>query len=160
MTNGQNIAQEPVPGAPQKKKGGALKWVFIGGCDCLVVFGIIIALIVGAAVMGVQKFKSTIDPTLSAQTQALIDGDIQTAYSYCSSAFKANTDLQNFEAFVNAHKPVLTSPDRNFTSFNLQNNLLTMEGTVTTAQGKVYSVTYKFVKEGDKWLIHSINLNN
>ena len=160
MTNGQGVNEVPQAAAPQKKKSGALKWILIGGCGCLLVAAIILGLIGGLAYFGINKYKQTIEPTLNGHAQAILNGDIDGAYAYCSDEFKAITDRQAYEVFVQSYKPILTAQNHSFTNFNLNNNLLTVRGSVTTADGQFYPVTYQLIKKGDQWLIYSINIGN
>ncbi|MBN1521841.1 MAG: DUF4864 domain-containing protein [Candidatus Aureabacteria bacterium] len=158
MTNGQNI-QEPVQTAP-KKKSGALKWVLIGGCGCVLVIVILAGLFGGGIYWGLKKFNAMIDPTIGAHAQAILEGDIDKAYSYCSEEFKAGTDFQTYQAFVADYKEILTSPDRSFTNFEMKNNLMTVSGSVTTSDGSYYPITYDLIKKGDTWYIYNIRIGN
>ena len=150
--------QNPAPEVPQKKKSGALKWVLIGGCGCILVIAIFFGLIFGGVFWGFKKVNAMVNPTIKAHAQAIIEGDIDKAYSYCSDEFKAATDRQSYQVFVETYKDILISPDYKFNKFNMQNNMLRLDGSVTTQDGNYYPITYIFIKKGGKWYIYTINI--
>ena len=149
------------PGAPpQKKKSGALKWVFIGGCGCIVLIALLVALISGAVFMGINAGKKVAEPIITEQVQAIESGDVDAAYALCSEEFKAITDRNSYEDFVNTYKAALTAPNRSFSNVNREGDILTLSGNATTATGEVYPVKYQFIKKGETWFIYSIYIGN
>jgi hypothetical protein len=171
MTNGQPNAAQPgpqpplfdqkaAPAAPPQKKSGALKWVIIGGCGCVFVVILFSAVIFGGVFWGLNKAKQTVEPTLNGHAQAIMSGDMDAAYAFCSEEFKTSTDRQQYEDFVNTYKVVLTAPDKSFNSFKMENNIMTVGGTVSTPDGQTYPVSYQLIKKGDQWLIYGIDIGN
>ncbi len=135
--------------APQKRS-----WLKIIGL-ILVGFLVFVALIIGVA------FWATSAPADEAQTFVnLISADqLEDAYDRTANQFKEVVSKDQFEEFV-AQYTVLTSPST--TSFNyrsVENNLATMQGTITAQDGTVSPITVQLVQENDTWKVLNIDLN-
>ncbi|MCK5707657.1 MAG: DUF4864 domain-containing protein [Candidatus Aureabacteria bacterium] len=157
-----NGAPIQTPSQPPAKKKSPLKWILIGGCGCIVIIILFVALLSGGIFMGIKSGREVADPLISKQAAAIENGDIDAAYALCSDDFKAGTDRAAYENFINAAKAVLTIPlnDYTFNSVNRTNNVLTMQGTAKMSDGNTIGVEYQFIKKGEEWYFLNIKIGN
>jgi hypothetical protein len=146
----------PTPPAtpPQGKKSAVGLYVGLaaGGCFLFLVF---VAALVGLV------FWLTADPlrVVNQQLEAIRNGDVQKAYSYCSSGFKQATSYESFRDFVEGDE-VMRSP-REFasTNRNLEGNTATLDGTIVGTNGHKMPAKYTLVKEAGAWRIQYIKVD-
>lgn len=135
---------------PRPKKSGILKWIGIG---CL---GLIVLIVL--IVMLALRLTGGIVDVAEAQLKALKAGDFEKAYSYTSKDFQKSTSIQQFKEFVDSHSSLKEYKSVTFTSREINNNLGTLKGSLTSESGATTPIEYKLVKEGGEWKILSINL--
>lgn len=95
------------------------------------------------------------------QLNAIQARDYMTAYhSYVSEEFKRTTPLDEFIFFVSSYTFFTNNKNSLFRHLRLENNIATLEGTMTSATGEENDVQYFFVKEGELWKIIGIKILN
>lgn len=95
------------------------------------------------------------------QLKALKKNKITEAYySFTSKEFQEATSLEQFKAFLTAY-PILTQTKgiRFIDKINSE-NIGTLEAFLTNADNKEIKAQYRIIKEGDKWKILSISLED
>lgn len=156
---------------PEKKSGGNTAVIIV-----LVIGGIFLAVVLVCGGLGFYAFRSFSQVMQTAMAQVgemvaaqqepelffndLQAGQIDAAYARTSKAYKARTTLDDFKKFLDAHKAL-----KNYTSravFN-QNPAMgvrqvTLQYTLTGADGKPLTVTVQVVKEDDQWRIDSLTI--
>ena len=93
------------------------------------------------------------------QLEAIRSADYKTAYDkFTSKGFKEATSAETFEAFI--HKNPVLSKNKSFTlsNFNFENDIGTVEGTLTSADNETEQVKSRLVYEDKEWKILSINI--
>jgi hypothetical protein len=105
-------------------------------------------------VFGFAMFLTSdlIDP-VERQIAALKAGDIDSAYSQTSTAFRDATSKEQFVAFVKSNPILLKIADYSVTDRSRENNVGTLKGTLTSIEGGVIPIEYRLVKENDEWKI-------
>ena len=105
-------------------------------------------------VVGLAMFLTSdlIDP-IERQIAALKAGDIDSAYSQTSIAFRDATSKEQLSAFVKSNPILLNTAEYNFSERSFENNLGTVKGTLTSTDGGVIPIEYRLVKENDEWKI-------
>ncbi len=132
------------------KKGMALWFKILIGAVVAII------LIVGIAMWATSGMVDTV----TRHMDALKAGDIETAYSETSGAFQQSTSLEQYNEFVKSY-PILTDyTEWSLPSRSVENNIGTVEGTLTAPDGTVMPIAFQLVKENDAWVILGINLGN
>ena len=88
--------------------------------------------------------------------EALKNDNMEEAYTYLSQNFKTSTSEEELEHFLKQYglKDIV---DVSWGGRSFNNNLGSIEGTVTTALNGTVPVTLNFIEEGSVWKILSIN---
>ena len=126
------------------------KKIALGVGIFVVLLGGIIALVLSLTVEPVKVIR--------AQLEAINQGDYARAYSYCSTAMKANLSQAEFTAFIEKNAVVLKAKDGTFNERNISNGVATIRGKLTGQSGAVATVRYTLVKENDRWVIQGVRL--
>lgn len=133
-----------------REKKGLPSWIKVA-----ISLAILAAVAVGLAIYFTQDLVKTADGQLS----ALRDKDYSRAYyEYTAKDFKTATSLEAFSEFIKSHPALARNMQAHFNERSIENNIGTLHGTLTSADGGVTPVEYKFVKEGDRWKILSMRL--
>jgi hypothetical protein len=121
-----------------------------------VLIGILIGIVLIAVIVAVV-FYLTADVTRSGDDFfALIrDGNAKDAYRSTSREFQAATSQDKFMAFLKS-SAIADYESATWTSRSISNNVGELEGTLKTKAGGVVPIKMKFVKEGGKWKLLSI----
>lgn len=144
----------PSYAAPAKKQEGIAKYVLLAGAGCLLILAF------GAAIFFfVWQMTSGPVDVVNNQLTALRESDIDKAYSLCSSAFRNNTNLEDFRKFVKSH-PILQNA-KGYSSFNrnISGNTATLTGSIRGMNGEAQPAEFRLVKEGGKWRILYMNIS-
>lgn len=128
----------------------------------------LVAVVVGSTLAGALLFggfiwwvvKATGEPVkaIRAHLEAINQGDYPRAYGYFSATLQAQMSQEQFRAFVEKYSAVMKTRDTTFGSREISNNVATIRGTLTGQQGRVSTVRYTLVKEGDRWVIQGFRL--
>jgi len=138
---------------PPEEKEGMGKYIALAFSGCLVV-----ALFFGAIFYFVFHITSGPVDVVNRQLDAIREGDLDKAYSYCSRAFQQSTNLNSFRYFVESH-PLLrrakdfSSPDR-----QISGSTAKLSGTINVLDGSKLPVEYQMVNENGSWKIQYIDL--
>ncbi len=133
-----------------REKKGLPSWIKVA-----ISLAILAAVAVGLAIYFTQDLVKTADGQLS----ALRDKDYSRAYyEYTAKDFKTATSLEAFSEFIKSHPALARNVQAHFNERSIENNIGTLHGTLTSADGGVTPVEYKFVKEADRWKILSMRL--
>lgn len=93
------------------------------------------------------------------QLEAIRNNDIKKGYQdYTSNSFKEATSFSDFEAFVHKNLVIEKNKGSNFTNFNIEDEVGTLEGTLSSASGEIVPVKYRLIYENNGWKILSINI--
>ncbi len=132
------------------KKGMAL-WLKI-----LIGAVVAIILIISIAMWATSGMMDSVNRHMD----ALKAGNIDAAYAETSGAFQQQTSLEQYNEFVKSY-PILTDyVEKSFPSRSVENNIGTVEGTLTAPDGTVMPIAFQLVKENDAWVILGLNLGN
>ena len=141
-----------------------------GTKTALIIIGVIVGCVVVLAILAALAFnliwkgvESGIE-NLQAMNDFAVDhvellqkGDVEGAYETTSDLFKQETTLEEYRTMVEGS--VLSDIDGySFNSFSLDNNVLTLTGTITSDDTKV-PVQVVATKQNDVWTLTSIELN-
>ena len=141
------------PVAPPPKSGGMGKWIALGGCGCL----FFMAVIVGVVYFVFQMTKAPMQ-AVNDHLAAIREGSVEKAYNECSSGFKQETSLQQFQSFLSGYPFFKTT--KGFTSSNskTENGITTLEGNVECSDGSKHPEEYRLVKDGTTFRVQYINV--
>lgn len=116
-------------------------------------------------ILGISGFTLTallsedLTDTVKEQLQMLQNGQITEAYyDFTSKKFQEATPLERFHEFVKKHPAFARNKSINFTERNVNNDIGVLSAVITTTDDKKIPVEYKLIKEGDKWKVLSIRL--
>lgn len=139
--------------APPPEKEGIAKYVLMAAGGCLTLL-----LLVGAILYFVFRITAGPVDVVNQQLNALRGGDIDKAYSYCSTAFKENTNLEAFRNFVESY-PLLKSSIE-YSSYNreISGNLSTLKGSIKAKDGSALPAEYRLIREKGSWKVQYISL--
>jgi hypothetical protein len=79
--------------------------------------------------------------------------DYPRAYSYLSASLQAELSLEDFTNHVRANPQIFKTSDSTFSNRNVENDVCTLRGTVTSTDGGKTPVRVTLVKEGGQWRI-------
>jgi hypothetical protein len=79
-------------------------------------------------------------------------------YNFTSKSFQEVVSLNEFRQFIDQYPAFLTSPSARIDHEKIQDGLGYLEATLLTRQGGELPVYYRLLKEGDKWKVLSIKL--
>ena len=144
--------QYPPPAPPQK--GGIGKWIALGGCGCL----FFLAVIAGATYFIYQTMIKEPLKAINQHVAAIRDGNVEGAYNDCSSGFKKETTLQQFQDFVAGYPFFKTSKEFASSKRETKEGITTMEGDIECADGSKHPVEYRLVKESGVFKVHYVHV--
>lgn len=148
----QQYQQYPPPPPPPSKKGGAGKWIALGGCGCLFFLGVI-----GAVVFLVIQLTKEPIQAVNDHLKLLRNNQVDDAYNNCSSGFKEATSRQDFVNYVSGY-PFFKNSTEFKGARKTENGVVILDGDVESADGTKHPVIYKLVKESGAYKIHYINV--
>lgn len=93
------------------------------------------------------------------QLEALKAGNIDAAYSYTAKDFQKATPIEAFKQFLDQYPSLKNNQSTFFNTRVIENNVGTLQGTLTATDGAQTPIEYILVKEGDTWKILSIKVN-
>ncbi|MEY3182190.1 MAG: hypothetical protein RLZ35_175 [Pseudomonadota bacterium] len=91
------------------------------------------------------------------QTNALVSGDIKSAYTYMSTDFQNNMSSEKFAHFIKQHN-LDTISQVSFQDRRINGNHGLLTGQLTLRNGSILGIQYNLQKEGDHWKIVGIGL--
>jgi pSer/pThr/pTyr-binding forkhead associated (FHA) protein len=148
------VAQMPSSSAAPPKKGrGPFFWIVTGCCGCLLLVGLLAAVVIGAAFLMSKGAVDAVHLTL----QQVKQGEIDKAYEGLAPTYKNEMSLQDFERIVSRHPGLKDNTDSTFYSRNVSNDTATISGVLTSSSGPPEPVTFKLVREGGVWRISEIS---
>jgi TM2 domain-containing membrane protein YozV len=126
-------------------------------------------MVIGAVVYTVTTYVSTfiaiifyltagMVESVQHQLAALKAGNIESAYSYTSKDFQKTTPIEAFKRFLEQYPSLKNNQSTFFNFREIQNNVGTLQGTLTSTDGAQTPIEYILIKEDDKWRIMSIKL--
>lgn len=125
------------------------KWPKILG-----VIAVIIAVIIGLAFYATSGIVKVAEDQLA----FLKAGEVQKAYDLTSKDFQGATSFDQFKAFVEQYPSLSKNKDHTFSSREIVNDQGSIVGSLTSEDGAVTPIEYKFIKEGGVWKILGLNL--
>jgi len=81
--------------------------------------------------------------------------DYPHAYSLLSTSLKAELSLEDFTNHVRQNPQIFKTTDSTFSNRNIENDVCTLRGTVTSTEGGKTPVRITLVKEGGQWRIRA-----
>lgn len=121
---------------------------------------LLIALIIGTFLTTTLLTEDVTD-TVKDQLQAIRNGQITEAYyAFASKKFQETTSLEAFSDFMKKHSAFSESKSIHFKERNVNDDIGTLEGTITAHNDKKIQVEYKLIKESEKWKILSIRIED
>ncbi|MGH7261945.1 MAG: DUF4864 domain-containing protein [Nitrospiraceae bacterium] len=94
---------------------------------------------------------------IEAQLQAIDKRDFATAYGYLSAKTKATMTPDDFQERVQRSAPVMGHAKSQFLSRTIQNDVVTISGTIESLDTKQAQARYVLIKEADRWVIQSFS---
>jgi len=125
------------------------KWPKILG-----VIAVIIAVIIGLAFYATSGIVKVAEDQLA----FLKAGEVQKAYDLTSKDFQGATSFDQFKAFVEQYPSLSKNKSHTFSSREIVNDQGSIVGSLTSEDGAVTPIEYKFIKEGGEWKILGLNL--
>lgn len=91
------------------------------------------------------------------QLSALEKGNFKEAYDrYTSAPLRQITTLEQFTEFVKAHPALEKNKSAIFGNVEIKDNVASIEGTLTSLDGKSMRFVYFFIKENSDWKLIGI----
>jgi len=143
----------PVPqmpaGAPPAKKGKSpVFWIAIGCCGCLLLVGLLAAVIGGGAYMSTKGAADAAHAWLGEVRQG------QSPKAGMTDAYQSRIGDDELQALSTA---IAQSKDATFISRSVDNDRATLSG-VLTGGGTPRQITVKLLKEGGRWKVDDVTL--
>jgi len=143
----------PVPqmpaGAPPAKKGRSpIFWIAIGCCGCLLLVGLLAAVIGGGAYMATKSAADAAHAWL---------GDVrhgQSPEAGMTEAYRSRVTPEELQTITDA---ITRSKDATFLTRSVDNDRATLRG-VLTGGGTPRPITLKLLKEGSAWKVDDVTL--
>ena len=118
---------------------------------------LLIIIFIGAIGGGIfwLVWEATSEPVrvTRAHLDAINKEDYPRAYSCLSSSLRAELSQEDFAEHVRSNPQIFKTSDSTFSSRNIENDVCTLRGTVTSAEGGKTPVRVTLVKEGGEWRI-------
>jgi len=149
------LYNEVMNGQTPQKKDQTLLYILLAGGGCLLIFAIV-------AVLAFRiVFKVTAEPldVVNQQLVALRKGDIEKAYSNCSTAFRQNMNLENFRLFLNQNPMLMNATEFSSSNREITNGIAKLKGTIKGADGSLRGAEFQLVQENKVWKIEYIHLS-
>lgn len=101
----------------------------------------------------------TVEPVnvIEAQLQAIDKRDFAAAYDYLSATTKTTMPLEDFQDRVQKHNAVMGRANSKFFSRSIDNDVVTISGTVEALDATKTQARYVLIREGDRWVIQSFS---
>jgi hypothetical protein len=143
----------PVPqmpaGAPPAKKGKSpFFWIAIGCCGCLLLVGLLAAVIGGGAYMSTKGAADAAHAWLGEVRQG------QSPKAGMTDAYQSRIGDDELQELATA---IARSKDATFISRSVDNDRATLSG-VLTGGGPPRQITVKLLKEGGRWKVDDVTL--
>jgi len=84
---------------------------------------------------------------------AINQEDYPRAYGHLSASLQAELSLEDFTNHVRANPQIFKTSDSTFSNRKIENDVCTLRGTLTSADGGKTPVRITLVKEGEQWRI-------
>jgi hypothetical protein len=117
------------------------------------VFILLVLILAFSATSGIVKVAEK-------QLNLISSGDMKGAYALTSSEFQKSVTYDNFLAYINNYDALKNYKDHKFTSREINGDVGTIQGTLTSKDGASTPLVYKFFKENGEWKILSIDLSS
>lgn len=130
------------------------KWIALGGCGCL----FFLAVISGAGYFIYQMMMQEPLKIIDAHLAALRDGNVEGAYNNCSSGFKKETTLQQFQDFVAGYPFFKTTKKFTASKRETKDGITTLEGSIECTDGSNHPAEYRMIKESEGFKVHYIHV--
>lgn len=114
-----------------------------------------LAIVIGVSVTAAFMLTSGITESADRMFTALQASDVKGVQDTLAEQFKTSTEPAAFDGFVKRFGFDQVK-DTSWSSRAVENSVGTLNGTVTTKDGRVTPVEMKFVKENDAWKVLSI----
>lgn len=106
-------------------------------------------------------FSDHLTEVVSDQLQAIKENRVTEAYyRYTSKPFQKATSLESFRQFIHSYPIFSQHKSVRFIDRESNEDIGSLQAMVLTEQGNEIPVEYQLVKEGDKWLIEHIKLDD
>lgn len=126
---------------------------------------ILLAVLVSLAtiiVVGMLMFVFTITAPAVDSAKAHLDdlrvGKIEDAYNATAQAFKSETPLPEYKKFLEQYPALQHVRELSLGDRSLQNQRVSLKGTVTTTENAVLPISIRLVHEGGQWRILGIEV--
>lgn len=109
-----------------------------------------------------KKFSDadTVKQIVQEQMQAIRKGDFEQAYkTFTSRDFKEITSQEDFEKFVKNFPVLLENKKLEIKNIYVENDIPTLKGVLTAANGETLKVEYDLVQEDGSWKIMGMQLS-
>jgi hypothetical protein len=139
----------PPGAAPARKGRSPLFWILTGCCGCILLVGLLVAVIAGGAFMATRPAANAAQTWLGEVRQS----QVEAAAAGLSAGYKARLDEQQYQALATV---IQQSKDATFVSRSVDNDRATLKGVLTG--GATQPITIVLVKEGGEWKVDDVRL--
>jgi predicted component of type VI protein secretion system len=143
------VPQMPAGAAPAKKGRSPIFWILTGCCGCILLVGLLVAIIAGGAFMATKPAATAAQTWLAEVRQS----QVEAAAAGLSAEYKARLDEQQYQALATV---IQQSKDATFMSRSIDNDRATLKGVLTG--GAPQPITIVLVKEGGAWKVDDVRL--
>ena len=144
------VPQMPAGAAPAKKGKGPVFWILTGCCGCLLLVGILAAVIGGGAYMATKGAADATHAWLGQVRQ----GQTEQAAAGMSEAYRSRLSAEEIQSITSL---IAQSQDATFPSRSVDNDRATLTG-VLTGGASPQPIVVKLVKEGGAWKVDDVTL--
>jgi hypothetical protein len=144
------VPQMPAGGAPAKKGRSPIFWVLTGCCGCVLLVGLLVAVIGGGAFMATRPAANAAQQWLGEVRQ----NQMEAAVAGLSTEYRGRLDEEQVQAIAAV---VQRSTDATFVQRSVDNDRATLKG-VLTGGGTPQPITISLVKEGGAWKVDDVRL--
>ena len=121
----------------------------------LVGVGLLFLLLIGGIVWLVWEWTAEPVRVTREHLDAINKEDYPRAYSLLSASLQAELSLEDFTNHVRANPQIFKTSDSTFSHRNIENDVCTLRGTVTSIDGGKTPVRITLVNEGGQWRIRA-----
>ena len=157
---GQPLETESViqPGSvstdPPKRRLSGCVLAAMAGAALAALTIVILLVVLGAA----SRLTGPAVEALEAHFAALKLGRIETAYQGTSAAFQKVTPLEAYRHFLEGNPALMDVSGAKFDDRGIENDLVTVKGTITDSHGQSRGVQAQLRKEAGVWKIQAIDV--
>ncbi len=119
-----------------------------------------ILFVLASTPLAAQSLEDTIEGTISAQIDAMREGNFGAAFQYASPGIQRMfLTPENFQMMVEQGYPMVANPAAvEFTGLEMRSGAMVQNVIITDQAGRLFELEYDLIPVDDRWVINGVRI--